>query len=103
MVALGARCDARRDKLDVVKVDDVEVLRVEALEGAAHAAAYGVGGVVKVCGGGAVSPDFAQELVGPAGELDLKCFERGAEHDLGVVVVGRGVEGADAVSVCACM
>jgi hypothetical protein len=55
MVAIPAWCD----RLDVVEVDDVEVLRVQALEGAAHAAAYRVGGVVKVCGRGAVASDFA--------------------------------------------
>lgn len=80
MVARCARGDARRDKLDVVQVDDVEVLRVQAAQRAPHAAAYGGGGVVKVGGGGigaaagAVTPDLGEESVGAARELVLEGF-----------------------------
>ena len=80
MVTRRARGDARRDKLDVVQVDDVEVLRVQAAQRAAHAAAYGGGGVVKVGGGGigaaagAVTPDLGEESVGAPRELVLEGF-----------------------------
>lgn len=48
MVTLCARGHARRDELDVVQVHDVQVLRVEAAEGAADASAEGGGRVVEV-------------------------------------------------------
>lgn len=100
MVPLRARCDARRDELYIVDVHDVEVLRAQAAERATHAAADGVAGVVKVGVAGSVAPDFGEEVVGAAREFVGEGLEGGAEDELGVVVVGRGVEGADAVSVC---
>ena len=99
MVALCAWRDARSDKLDVVEVYDVEVLCVQALQRATHAAAYGGGGVVKVGCAGTVTSHFGEELVGAAREFVLEGFQGGAEHDLGVVVVRRRVEGANTVSV----
>lgn len=73
MVTRCARSDARRDKLDVVEVDDVEVLCVQALQRATHAATYGVRGVVKIgTGDGAVAPHFGEESVGAAGEFVLE-------------------------------
>jgi hypothetical protein len=101
MVALSSRGDARRDKLDIMEVHDVEVLRVQALERAAHAAAQRVGRVVKVRV--AVSPHFGIELIGATRELGLEGFEGRAKHDLRVIVIRCSVEGADAVSVCACV
>ena len=102
MVALCARGDARRDELDVVEVHDVEVLRVEAAEGAADAGAEGGGRVVKVGRGGAVAADFGDQPIGAARELVLESLERRPEHDLRVVVVRRGVEGADTVPAFVC-
>lgn len=58
MVTLCARGHARRDELDVVQVHDVQVLRVEAAEGAADASAEGGGRVVEVGWCGAVAADF---------------------------------------------
>jgi hypothetical protein len=78
MVTLCARSDAWSDKLDVVKVYDVQVVRMQALQRAAHAAAYGGGGVVKVggtgirAGAGAVAAHLGEESVRVAREFVLK-------------------------------
>ena len=69
MVPLRARCDARCDELNVVDVDDVEVLRVQAAERAAHAATDGIARVIEVGGIWPIASDFRQELVGAAREL----------------------------------
>jgi hypothetical protein len=103
MIPLRARRNARRNKLYVVDVYDVEVRRVHATERAAHAASYRVARVVKVLGCGTVASDFGQDLVGATREFVGERLEGRAEDDLRVVVVGRGVESADAVSVCVCV
>jgi hypothetical protein len=97
VVALCARGDARCDELDVVEVYDVEVVRVETAERAVDAGAERGGRVVEVGGLGAVATDFGDQLIGAAREFVRERLERRAEHDLGVVVEGRGVERADAV------
>ena len=79
---------------------------MQALQRAVYAASYGGRGVVKVggtgisAGAGAVAAHFGEESVGVAREFVLESLKGRAEHDLGVVVVRRGVEGADTVSVC---
>jgi hypothetical protein len=103
MIALRTWGDARCDELDVMEVYDVEVPRVQSLERATHAATDRVARVVKVRAGWSVAPDFGQELVGAAREFVRERLQGLTEDDLGIVVVGRGVKGADAVSVCVCV
>lgn len=80
MVTRCARSDARSDKLDVVEVDDVQVLRVQALQRATHAATYCRRGVVEIGGtgigavDGAVAPHLGEESVGGAREFGLESF-----------------------------
>lgn len=74
MVTLGAWSDARGDKLDVVEEYDVQVLCVQALQRATHAAAYGGRGVVKVGCAGTIASRFGEELVAAAREFGLESF-----------------------------
>ena len=74
MVTICARRDARSNKLDVVEVYDVQVLRMQALQRTMHTAAYGSRGVVKVGCTKTITPHFAEELVCIAREFILETF-----------------------------
>ena len=74
MITLCAGGDAPSYKLDVVKVYNVQVLRLQALQRTAHTATYGGRGVIKVGCTGTVTPYFGEQFIGAAREFGLESF-----------------------------